>query len=169
MINKPQPDEFPPFAAGYVSLVNTPDVISLLKQLKHSTYDMFSRMSEEKAMHTYAEGKWTLKEVLGHIIDTERTFSYRALVFSRVSIELPGFDQDVYIANTNFNDQSIQELASEYKAVRESTIFLYKAFTAEQLTRKGIASGYPVSVRGLVYMTAGHELHHLKLIKERYF
>jgi uncharacterized damage-inducible protein DinB len=169
MINKPQPDEFPPFAAGYVSQVNTPDVISLLKQLKHSTYDMFSRMSEEKATHAYAEGKWTLKQVLGHMIDTERTFSYRAFAFSRASAELPGFDQDIYVANAHFNEQSIQDLASEYKAVRESTIFLYKEFTDEQLTRKGIASGHPVSVRGLVYMTAGHELYHLKLIKERYF
>ncbi|HVW12967.1 MAG TPA: DinB family protein [Mucilaginibacter sp.] len=169
MINKPQPDEYAPYAAGYVGLVNTPDVIGLLGQMKHSTYAMFNNMSEEKAMHSYAEGKWTLKQVLGHLIDTERTFSYRAFAFSRASAELPGFDQDVYMANADFNSRSIQELASEYKAVRESTLFLYKAFSAEQLLRKGVASNHPVSVRALVYMTAGHELHHLKIVKEKYF
>jgi uncharacterized damage-inducible protein DinB len=168
MIKKPQPDEYPAFATGYVNQVTTTDVIGLLEQLKDSTYELFSAMSEEQGMHAYAEGKWTLKQLLGHIIDTERTFAYRALVFSRNNIELPGFDQDVYINNTDFNSQSIKDLAAEYKATRESNLFLYKSFTDEQLMRRGIASGHPVSVRGMVYLTAGHELHHLKIIKEKY-
>ena len=168
MIQRPQPDEYPPFAAGYVGHVETTDVIGVLEQSKDSTYDLFSSMSDDEAMHAYADGKWTLKQVLGHMIDTERTFAYRALVFSRNSIELPGFDQDIYVNNTDFNSQSIQNLASEFKALREANLFLYKAFTGAQLLRKGIASGYPVSVRALVYMTAGHELHHVKMVKERY-
>ncbi|MGZ3945983.1 MAG: DinB family protein [Mucilaginibacter sp.] len=168
MINRPQPDEYAPFAAGYINQVETTDIIGLLEQLKDSTYKLFSSLSDEQGMHAYAEGKWTLKQVLGHMIDTERTFAYRAFVFSRNNIELPGFDQDIYVNNTDFNSQSIQNLASEFKAVREANLFLYKAFTDEQLLRKGIASGYPVSVRALVYMIAGHELHHLKLLRERY-
>jgi uncharacterized damage-inducible protein DinB len=168
MINRPQTDEYPAFAAGYVGQVTTTDVIGLLEQLKDETYKLFSGMSEEQAMHAYAEGKWTLKQVLGHMIDTERVFAFRAFVFSRESTELPGFDQDIYISNTDFNNQSIQDLASEYRATRESNLFLFRAFKDKQLLRKGIASGFPVSVRGLVYMTAGHELHHLKLVKERY-
>lgn len=169
MINRPQPDEYPPYAAGYVGMVNTPDVISLLGQLKHSTYSLFNNLTDEKALHAYGEGKWTLKQVLGHLVDTERTFAYRALVFSRNYAELPGFDQDVYIQNNDFNARPIQDLAAEYKAVRESTLFLYRSFTEQQLVGKGLASTYPVSVRALVYMTAGHELHHLKIVKERYF
>ena len=168
MIPRPQPDEYPSFAAGYVSHVETTDVIGVLEQSKDSTYKLFSAMSDDDAMHAYADGKWTLKQVLGHMIDTERTFAYRAFAFSRNNIELPGFDQDIYVNNTDFNSQSIQNLASEFKAVREANLFLYKAFTDEQLLRKGIASGYPVSVRALVYMTAGHELHHVKMVKERY-
>jgi len=168
MINRPSPDEYAPFAAGYVNQVETTDVIGLLEQSKDPTYKLFSSLSNEESMHAYAECKWTLKQVLGHIIDAERTFAYRAFAFSRDNVELPGFDQDIYVNNSDFNSQSIQDLASEFRAVREANLFLFKAFTDEQLLRKGIASGYPVSVRALVYMIAGHELHHLKLIRERY-
>jgi len=168
MINRPQPDEYPPFAAVYVGHVETTNVLELLTESRDSTFQLFSNMTDEQAMYAYAPGKWTLKQVLGHMIDTERTFSYRAFVFSRNNIELPGFDQDIYIANNDFNSRTIQDLALEFTAVRESTLYLYRAFSEDQLTRKGVASGNPVSVRGLVYMTAGHELHHLKLIQERY-
>jgi len=168
MINKPQANEYAPYAAGYIGLVDTTDITGLLEQLKDSTYDLFSGMSNEQAMHSYAEGKWTLKQMLGHIIDTERVFSFRAFVFSRESVELPGFDQDIYINNTDYNTRTIQDLALEYKAVREATLFLSRSFTDKQLMRTGIASNHPVSVRALVYMTAGHELHHLRIVREKY-
>jgi len=168
MIDKPQPGEYAPFATGYIGLVNTTDLLGLLAQLKDSTYQFFSSMSEERAMYAYREGKWTFKEMLGHMIDAERTFAYRAFAFSRDNVELPGFDQDIYIAAAHFNSQLIKELAEEYKATRESNLYLFRAFTAEQLMRKGIASNHPTSVRALVYMTAGHELHHWNIIKERY-
>jgi hypothetical protein len=168
MINRPQPDEYPPFAAGYISHVETTDVIGLLEQSKDLTYKLFSTMSDEQAMHAYSEGKWTLKQVLGHMIDTERTFAYRAFAFSRDNIELPAFDQDIYVNNTDFNSRLIQDLALEFKTVREGNLFLYKSFSEYQLLQKGVASGFPVSVRSLVYMTAGHELYHLRLIRERY-
>jgi uncharacterized damage-inducible protein DinB len=168
MIHRPQPNEYSTFAETYVASVPGTDVLELLAETKDVTYNLFSNMSDEKAMYAYAEGKWTLKQVLGHMIDTERTFAYRALCFSRNNIELPGFDQNVYVDNTDFNGRTIQSLADEYKATRESTLYLYRSFSDEQLLRGGIASGNPVTVRGLVYMTAGHEQYHLKLIKERY-
>lgn len=168
MIPKPQPNEYPKFAEAYVSSVPTTHVLELLEESKHTVYDLFSAMSEEKAMHAYADGKWTLKQVLGHMIDTERTFAYRAFCFSRNNVELPGFDQDIYVNNTDFNSRTIQSLADEYKVTRESNLFLYRSFSEDQLLRPGIASNSPVTVRGLVYMTAGHEIYHLKLIRERY-
>ncbi len=168
MIYTPQSNEYPPFAAHYISLVPGPEVLELLEQSKDTVYNLFSKMSEERAMHAYAEGKWTLKQMLGHMIDTERTFAYRALCFSRNNIELPGFDQDIYVNNNDFNSRTIKSLADEYKATRESNLFLYRSFSDEQLLRGGIASKSPVTVRGLIYMTAGHELHHLILIKEKY-
>lgn len=168
MIHRPQPNEYPAFAESYVASVPGTDVLELLAETKDVTYNLFSSMSEEKAMHAYAEGKWTLKQVLGHMIDTERTFAYRALCFSRNNIKLPGFDQDIYVDNTDFNSRTIQSLADEYKATRESNLYLYRSFSDDQLLRAGKASSYPVTVRGLVYMTAGHEQYHLKLIKERY-
>jgi uncharacterized damage-inducible protein DinB len=168
MIPKPQPNEYPKFAEAYVSSVPTTNVLELLEESKHTVYDLFSAMSEEKAMHAYADGKWTLKQVLGHMIDTERTFAYRAFCFSRNNVELPGFDQDIYVNNTDFNSRTIQSLADEYKVTRESNLFLYRSFSEDQLLRPGIASNSPVTVRGLVYMTAGHEIYHLKLIRERY-
>src|SRR3569833_799719 len=152
MIHKPQPGEYAPFANTYVSLVHTTDVLELMESLKDSTYKLFSTMTEQQAMHTYAEGKWTLKQMLGHMIDTERTFAYRAFVFSRNCIELPGFDQDIYVANTDFNARSVKDLAEEFKAVRAANLFLFRSFTDEQLMRKGVASGSPVSVRALMYM-----------------
>jgi len=163
MITKPQPDEYTSFHNTYISKVPEGDVLALLEKQKIATYELFSKMSEDKANHAYETGKWTLKQVLGHMIDTERTFAYRLLCFSRNNIELPGFDQDIYVNNANFNSRTIQSLASE------SNIYLIAALTDEQLNRKGIASGNNVSVRALVYIIAGHELHHLKIIKERYW
>jgi uncharacterized damage-inducible protein DinB len=169
MINRPQPDEYPAFGAKYVSQVNTTNVLKLLEELKDSTYQLFSNISEDVAGQPYAPGKWTIKQMLGHMIDTERTFAYRALVFSRNDIELPGFDQDIYVNNNDFNSRTIKDLAEEFRAVRESNLFLFRSMTEEQLMRKGIASGNPTSVRGAIYMTAGHELHHRAIMKEHGF
>jgi uncharacterized damage-inducible protein DinB len=169
MISKPQPDEYAPYAAGYVNKVPNGPVLEILDYLKDSTYNFFSRMTDAQAEYAYAEGKWTLKQVLGHMIDTERVFAFRAFCFSRGEQQpLPGFDQDMYVDNANFEGRSIQDLATEFKIVRESSLFLYRSLTEEQGLLKGTASNHPVSVRALVYMTAGHELYHLDLIKENY-
>jgi len=169
MISKPKSDEYAPYAAGYVNAVpNGADVLKLLADNQVSTHQLFHGMTDEQAMHTYAEGKWTLKEVLGHMIDTERVFSFRAFVFSREDISLPGFDQETYILSTDFNSRTIQSLADEFKAVREATLYLYRSFSEGQLQQSGVASGALVKVGALVYITAGHEMHHLNIVKERY-
>src|SRR3569623_189871 len=100
MIHRPQPDEYPAFAQAYVGSVTDENDLEMLESNKQVTYELFRNLTEGQAMHAYAEGKWTLKQVLGHMIDTERTFAYRALCFSRNNIELPGFDQDIYVDNT---------------------------------------------------------------------
>ncbi|MBB5396777.1 DinB family protein [Mucilaginibacter sp. AK015] len=169
MISKPNSDEYPPYAAGYVNAVpEGADVLQLLADNQAFTYNLFHNMSEEQAMHAYADGKWTLKEVLGHMIDTERVFSFRAFVFSREDISLPGFDQETYVNSTDFNSRTIQSLAEEFRAVRQSTLYLYRSFSAEQLGHSGVASGALVKVAALVYITAGHEIYHLNIIKDRY-
>lgn len=168
MITKPQPEEYNPFYDTYISKVPDGDVLQLLNELKDSSYKLFSNLSDEKANYAYAPGKWTVKQALGHMIDTERTFAYRLLCFSRNFIELPGFDQNIYVDNSNANERTIQSLAAEFRATRESNIYMVEALTDEQLDRRGIASGNPASVRALVYMLAGHEIHHLGLFKEKY-
>ena len=168
MINKPLNDEYAPFSANYIKLVGDRDVISLLEQLKDTSYDLLYNLSDEKANYAYGEGKWTVKQSLGHMIDTERTFAYRLLYFSRTAVELPGFDQDIFVDNAHFNNSSIQDLATEFKATREANLYMIKALTEDQLLKTGIASGYRVSVRALVFMIAGHELHHHQLFKEKY-
>jgi len=168
MIKRPQPDEYSAFAARYVDLVGDEPILEILKENQQSTYEIFSRISANKAGYAYAEGKWTIKQVLGHMADTERVFAYRALAFSREAVELPSFDQDVYMEGATFNDRTLTDLANEFKTVRESSLYLFKSLTENQSTQKGIASGNPVSVRALAYMIAGHELHHIKILKERY-
>ncbi|RFZ92183.1 DinB family protein [Mucilaginibacter conchicola] len=169
MIKRPKSDDHAPYAANYVNQVpDGADVLALLKDSQQVTFDLFSKLTDEQAMYAYAEGKWTLKEVLGHIIDTERVFSFRAFVFSREDISLPGFDQDTYVNSTDFNSRTIQDLANEFKAVREATLYLYRSLSEEQLGRSGVASGALVKVAALVYMTAGHELYHIKAVHEKY-
>ncbi len=168
MINRPQTDEYSAFAARYVNLVGDGLIIDILEYQQQSTYKFFLGIGPVKAGYAYAEGKWTIKEVLGHMADTERVFAFRALAFSREEIELPGFDQDVYMEKATFNTRTLEDIANEFKTVRESTLYLFRSMSEGQLTQKGVASGNPVSVRALAYMIAGHEMHHIKILTERY-
>ncbi len=168
MINRPQPDEFPAYAIVYVNLVGDGPILDILAHLQNTTHTFFATMDPAKADYAYAEGKWTIKQVLGHMIDTERVFGYRALVFSRHPVELPGFDQDIYVENADLSGRTLEDLADEFKTVRESNLYLLKSITEKQSTQKGVANNNPASVRGLAYLMAGHEMHHLKILKERY-
>lgn len=169
MISLPQPDEYAPFYAGYVVKASEGDVLQTLTRLKDSTYLFFTGIPTEKENYAYTEGKWTVKQLLNHMIDAERIFAYRILCFLRGDeTALPGFDENVYVENTDLSSRSLHDLAAEFKAVREANLFLFSSVTPEQSLFKGIASGKPVSVRALLYITAGHELHHIDILRERY-
>jgi uncharacterized damage-inducible protein DinB len=168
MITKPKPGDYSPFAAGYVGLVGDNDVIDMLEEQMETSFGLLSNLTDEQGLYAYAPGKWTVKQALGHMIDTERTFAYRALVFSRNHIELPGFDQDIYVNNADFNSQNIKDLADEFRALRQANLYMVKAFSDEQLSRNGIASNHPFTVAAFVFMLAGHERHHLNIFKDRY-
>lgn len=168
MISRPNPDEYSEYAGRYVNLVGNEPILDILERQKAESYKLFTGLGEEKAAYAYAEGKWTIKQMIGHMADTERIFAYRALVFSRESITLPGFDQDVYMEQATFNSRPLEDLANELKCVRESSIFLFKSLADAQSMGKGIASGSTFSTRAYAYMIAGHEAHHWNILKDRY-
>jgi uncharacterized damage-inducible protein DinB len=168
MISRPQPNEHSEYTATYINLVGTDPILDILENQKNSTYKLFIALSADKGDYVYADGKWTIKEMLGHMIDAERTFAYRILSFSREETELPGFDQDVYMLKATFNTRTMQSLADEFKATREANMYLYKSLTDAQSLQMGIASGSPVSVRALLYIAAGHVMHHVNILMERY-
>lgn len=150
-------------ALGEVTLMDT-----LRKQLKN--YPQFlASIPQEKLSYKYAEGKWTVAEVLLHVLDTERVFQYRALRFARKDLTpLPGFNQDDYVPHSAANSRSIESLIKEYKAVRESTISLFENFNAATLKLKGVASNSPMSVAALGFITCGHQKHHRNILREKY-
>lgn len=163
--------EYVPYFEQYIKLVST-DELSIIENLESSQNKfekLLRNLPKEKHDYSYAEGKWTLKELIQHIIDTERIFCYRALCFARNDKTLlPGFDQDVFVENDNANDRNYYDLLDEMDILRKSTIQLYKSFSDEALLRIGVASGNNISVRALGYLFSGHQIHHLNIVKERY-
>ena len=170
MITTPQPDEYAPFYANYVNKAGAQgNVLETLEHLKDSTWKFLTALGEEKANFTYAEGKWTMKQLVSHMIDAERIFAYRVLCFSRGEQQaLPGFDENEYVEQADLSGQTLRELANEFRILREANLFLFKSLNEAQLLNAGIANGKPVSVRALLFITVGHELHHLDIMKERY-
>lgn len=169
IISTPEADEFDEYYGMYISLVEDDGIISALQNQIKQTTDLLSTIPEEKGTYAYAEEKWSIKELVGHLIDTERVMAYRALRFSRNDLtELEGFDQDPYIENADFNACQLSDLAKEFELIRQANILMFKNLTAKAWDKKGVASGNPVSVRALAYIIAGHELHHIKILKERY-
>jgi uncharacterized damage-inducible protein DinB len=169
-IEKPKEGEYPAYAIMYMKLI--PNDGLLLKHL-HDGFDSIKKLilslPEEKLLYRYANNKWTIKEVLVHLVDDERIYAYRALCFARnEKTPLPGFEQDDYITSSNANDRSIESILDEYEAVRKATIALYEGLDDDALLRSGIANNNKATVRALGYHIAGHELHHLNIITERY-
>ncbi|HEX6981731.1 MAG TPA: DinB family protein [Balneolaceae bacterium] len=167
--NQPNSDEYADFYEGYISLVKFENIIPVLIQQEKKVTALIHSLSPQQANYSYAEGKWSIRQVVGHLIDTERVMAYRALCISRGDqTSLPGFDQDEYVANARFEERDLQNLAAEYDALRNANISMFSSFSQEQIKRRGIANEYPVSVRALVYIIAGHEKHHLNVLKEKY-
>jgi uncharacterized damage-inducible protein DinB len=169
-IEKPKDGEFPSYATMYIKLL--PDDGLLLKHLKENfdkTKEFILSLPKEKLIYRYAINKWTIKEILVHIIDDERIYAYRALCFARNDkTELPGFEQNDYVLFSNANNRTLENILNEYEAVRKATITLFEGFDETALLRKGIANKNKATVRALGYHLAGHELHHINIIKEKY-
>jgi DinB family protein len=166
---KPDETEYVPYYGRYISLVPEGDIRAMLSKQLDETLALLRTIPESQAGFRYAPDKWSIKELVGHVIDTERIFSYRALRFARNDkTSLSGFEQDDYIRNASFNDYSLVDLASEFESVRRSTLFLLKHLDEEAWMRRGVASESEVSVRALAYIIAGHELHHRAILRDRY-
>ncbi len=166
-MNQPQTPEYPRWAEKYISLVGT-DVVTILEK-QAVDFPAFMRSLTEKADFAYAPGKWTIKELLGHIIDTERVLVYRLMCIARgEKTSLPGFDEDSYVAHAHFAESNLNDLAEEFGLLRKANMFLIKSLTEEELARKGVANDLEISVRAIVFVLAGHVIHHQKIIEERY-
>ena len=162
-------NEYAKFYSGYIQALENVELIEELEICVHDFIKFVQNIPMDKFDYRYAEEKWTIKDIIQHLIDAERIFSYRALRISRNDkTPLPGFDEDFYVENTNANDRSIQDLLTELAVVRQSTLSLYKSFTQEQLARIGTASDKEVSVRAIVFIIIGHQKHHQKIFQERY-
>ena len=169
MIPPPKPTEYQSYYGRYIALVAGADLTAALDAQLALSLPVLHHISQEKSLHRYAPGKWSIKEVLGHLIDAERIFTYRALRFARNDqTPLPGFDQDPYVASANFDAHRWDDLIAEFEHVRRSTILFFRALTPEQTLRSGTASQNAISVRALGYIIAGHELHHMGVLRERY-
>ncbi len=167
--NRPDASEHIPYYAKYISLVPKGNILTLLEEQAKNTSTFLSSLTEEQSLKRYAPDKWSIKEVIGHLSDSERVFAYRALRFARDDkTALPGFESDDYIEPGRFNKRNWQGLIEDFEAVRHATIKLYEPLDETAWTRQGVANNDAVSVRALAYIIVGHELHHVKLIKELY-
>jgi hypothetical protein len=160
---------YPDYFYNYIKLVENEDLKKVLRNQIAEIQTFLSSIDEEKTYYKYAEGKWSMKEVLQHIIDTERIFDYRALAFARKDVNtLPSFDENNYARNSNADARIWNDLINELIAVRKATEFLFNSFSEEQLDTVGKASNYEMSVKALGYTIAGHVAHHINILKERY-
>jgi hypothetical protein len=168
-MQRPDAEEYAPYFGKYVDLVPGDDLVGALRGQIGDTLATLRGVSDGDSLRRYAAGKWSLREVVGHMIDTERIFAYRVLRIGRGdATPLPGFDQDPYIAAANFDTRKWGTLLDEFDAVRRSNLFLFEGMDAEAWERRGTSSGHPVTARALGYVIAGHELHHMRIVRERY-
>ena len=168
----PAEREYRPFYAGYVQAAVAEaagDPLAMLERQAGELRDGFLAFGEARGGHRYAPGKWSVKEVAGHIADAERVFAYRALRAARADeTPLAGFDENAWVASAGFDRRPLAELVDDLLAVRAATLRLYASFDAAAFDRRVLANGNPVTVRALVYITAGHAAHHLRILRERY-
>jgi hypothetical protein len=169
MMMRPEKNEYHRYYETYVSLVEETDVVAALIEQTHDLRNMLAGVTEERSLFRYAEDKWSVKELLGHLIDGERIFSYRALRISRDDkTPLEGFEQDGYIENSNFDATRFADLVEEFMLVRQSNILFFRNLTDEMWLRTGTASDSAISVRALAYIMVGHVRHHANILRERY-
>ncbi|MGE5363174.1 MAG: DinB family protein [Bacteroidota bacterium] len=166
---RPSVNEYAPEYQSYIDLVKGDEIISVLEAQADEFTALVKSISEEKKTYTYAEGKWSIAEVLGHIIDSERIMTFRALWFARNAPNpLPGFEQDDFVQYAGSNSSTLSSLTDEWVLLRKSNILLFKGFDEDALARHGIANNNDVSVLALLFIIAGHLIHHANILKERY-
>ena len=168
-IARPADSEYAPFYAGYVARVPDGDVVALLRAQLGETLALLRDVPESRGGFRYAEGKWSIKEVVGLLADTERVMTYRALCIARGDrTPLPGFDENAFVRHASFDARTLTSLLAELELVRAASIALFETMTAEEAARVGTANDREVSARALAYIVAGHERHHVALLRERY-
>jgi hypothetical protein len=169
VIERPEPHEFNEYYGGYISQVPESDLLSVLSAQPDDVRAVFGPLDESKGSFSYAVGKWTIKEMLSHLIDGERHFAYRVLRISRGDMTpIEGFEQDLYIENSHANERTFEDMISEFAEQRSANLRQLRNFDEADWLRLGTASGYTFSVRALGYIMAGHVRHHLAIMKERY-
>ena len=165
----PESTEYPVYFQTYIKLVKEPDLIKAMEEQRQSFPSFFKNIPAEKLDYRYEENKWTIKEIIGHLIDCERVMNYRAMCFARNDkTELPGFDENKYAAISGSSDRSIESLLAEFDALRQSSIHLFESFNEQMFKRTGSANGNIISVKALGFINVGHPMHHLNVISERY-
>jgi hypothetical protein len=167
---RPAEGEYAPYAKADIDFVEGDDAAATLAAQREHVLAFLGNLEESAVSGlTYAPGKWTLKEVIGHLADDERIFAYRALCIARGDTRpLPGFDENEYMAAANFESRTLAEIIGEYRTVRWASLTLFASLSEEAWLRRGVVNGYEASVRGLAFHIAGHELHHLRVLRERY-
>jgi len=169
-ISRPASEEFAPYYGRYISLVPDSEILELLKTQVEETCKLLKSRPETDGNHRYAPGKWTVKEMLAHLVDSERVFAYRALRIARGDqTPMEGFEQDDWVRGGSFAQRSLADLIEEFRSVRAATLSLLKYLPEDAWTRTGTANKNTVSVRALAYIIAGHELHHRRILQEKYF
>lgn len=169
-VSRPEPGEYAPYYDRYISLISGTDILGTLDAQRRQTLILLSGRDEADGEIRYAPEKWSAKEVLGHVCDSERIFSYRMLRISRGDrTPIEGFEQDDYVRNGPFAKIALAEVIEDYIAVRRATLTLLRNLDEQAWTRVGIANKNEVSVRALAYIIAGHELHHRRILEEKYF
>jgi uncharacterized damage-inducible protein DinB len=169
-MKRPEANESAEYYLKYIEKVPGNDVLGVMESQRLQMLQLFAGRSERDGNFRYAPGKWTVKEILGHITDTERIFTYRALRIARGDqTPLPGFEQDDFVKNGGFSERTLAGLAEEFDHVRNASIVLFRSLGEEAWSRRGIASQKEVTVRALAFMTAGHQIHHRLILEERYF
>jgi hypothetical protein len=168
-MRRPQSNEYPIVYQGYLDLVKGDNIIKELRDQVLNIQATISTIPEEKEDYCYAPGKWSIKEVIGHIIDAERVQGYRAMRYARKDkTPLPGYDENMFVANANFNKQTLYGLGHEFAIVREANLALFKVWDEEALSQMGRGNDLDCSVRAILFMIAGHATHHINVIKTRY-
>lgn len=168
-IGRPAQSEYDPYYEHYISLVSTDDIVTALEKQAQDTRALLRTVNSQQADFRYSPGKWSVKEVVGHLSDAERILSYRALRISRGDkTPIEGFEQDGYVPNAKFDRRTIGDLLDEFASVRSATVHLFRNWDADAGARSGTANQKQISARALAYTIAGHELHHRRILEEKY-